>query len=539
MRSLSTVSWNACCNLYVPGFTRPWERSNMTSTYQEFLKHHISLAPLGIYQDDTGCRSKPEGARIFGRAGTDGTRYCFIPGYDEMVFAVSPLNSRDSLVHPLAENFHDFLRLLLACKNADALAQAWKWEHSQFEAYIKKTVPDRTQQEALSLLARLGIHPMENPFRYLKTLESGFDYGRLCFTDDGVLPEDHDRKKPGEWKVFFHGSFYGKLRGHYPGERAGKEIVVDKTFLWGNEEWTIPSVYTCSSGLIIDFLLKVRTDDILAFIRKWQPGPGSGTDDPDQNSWRQMEEENPLTVHFTPSVYVNGNRLSCDHSAGICWNPVCPGDITEIRPVMNHYRLNPACGRVIWRSYFPWTTKRRPDIRTLAVDLKSEKQTAGELRFHTAGAGNQILFTHPVTGQKHTLSVKTYSMYHMDGSLRPDPAKIWPDCYMVMGYTITPALAADSFTIMDCAACDKPKEIPDKTAASISIIGGADGPSCIFFRDPDHPQLQYAASALHFKPVKEVEWQMIFYQRKKADIRVEIFAQGSASRTKKTDTGNL
>ncbi len=127
----------------------------------------------------------------------------------------------------------------------------------------------------------------------------------------------------------------------------------------------------------------------------------------------------------------------------------------------------------------------------------------------------------------------------MDGSLRPDPAKIWPDCYMVMGYTITPALAADSFTIMDCAACDKPKEIPDKTAASISIIGGADGPSCIFFRDPDHPQLQYAASALHFKPVKEVEWQMIFYQRKKADIRVEIFAQGSASRTKKTDTGNL
>ena len=63
--------------------------------------------------------------------------------------------------------------------------------------------------------------------------------------------------------------------------------------------------------------------------------------------------------------------------------------------------------------------------------------------------------------------------------------------------------------------------------------------SCLAIAIAEFFALQYAASALHFKPVTEVEWQMIFYQRKKADIRVEIFAQGSASRTKKTDTGNL
>ena len=38
-----------------------------------------------------------------------------------MVFSVSPMNSALDFVHPLANDFEDFLRLLLACSDSAAL----------------------------------------------------------------------------------------------------------------------------------------------------------------------------------------------------------------------------------------------------------------------------------------------------------------------------------------------------------------------------------------------------------------------------------
>ena len=94
--------------------------------YQKFLRYGISLAPLGI---ETGGQNvlyfcTPKGASLIGYAGVDGIHFCFIRGFGEMVFAVSPMNTAPDFVHPLAKDFSDFLRLLLACGNAAAPEQA-------------------------------------------------------------------------------------------------------------------------------------------------------------------------------------------------------------------------------------------------------------------------------------------------------------------------------------------------------------------------------------------------------------------------------
>ena len=68
-----------------------------------------------------------------------------------MAFAVSPMNAAPDFVHPLAKDFADFLRLLLACGDAAALEQAWMWEKSQFEAFLQRNPPTQEQQ---ALLAR-------------------------------------------------------------------------------------------------------------------------------------------------------------------------------------------------------------------------------------------------------------------------------------------------------------------------------------------------------------------------------------------------
>ena len=49
--------------------------------------------------------------------------YCFLPEYGEMVFACDPESCADRNVYPLAKNFEDFLRLILACGTADPVEQ--------------------------------------------------------------------------------------------------------------------------------------------------------------------------------------------------------------------------------------------------------------------------------------------------------------------------------------------------------------------------------------------------------------------------------
>lgn len=98
-------------------------------TYQTFSEKGSGLGLLGIgkWADDITGFCTPRRARIIGGAGVDGIHYCFVRGFGEMVFAVSPMNPAPHYVHPLASDFSDFLRLLLACGDSAALEQAWQW----------------------------------------------------------------------------------------------------------------------------------------------------------------------------------------------------------------------------------------------------------------------------------------------------------------------------------------------------------------------------------------------------------------------------
>ena len=73
----------------------------MKKDYALFLRRGIDLKSLGIEQGREGpvyfCT--PKGASIIGWAGVDGVHYCFVRGFGEMVFAVSPMSiDRKSVV---------------------------------------------------------------------------------------------------------------------------------------------------------------------------------------------------------------------------------------------------------------------------------------------------------------------------------------------------------------------------------------------------------------------------------------------------------
>ena len=64
-----------------------------------------------------------------------GIHYCFVKGFDEMVFAVSPENLPGEYVHPITRSFTDMLSLLLACGSMDAIEQAHMWDEAAFDGY--------------------------------------------------------------------------------------------------------------------------------------------------------------------------------------------------------------------------------------------------------------------------------------------------------------------------------------------------------------------------------------------------------------------
>ena len=124
----------------------------------------------------------PVNARAIGFEGC--ILYCFIPEYGDVVFASNPESCADTNVYPLAENFSDFLRLILACGSANPIEQIVWMDQEQFERHLQEEKGRQTarQQEVLNLLGReLNLTPMETPYEYVKALQADFDGSKIRY----------------------------------------------------------------------------------------------------------------------------------------------------------------------------------------------------------------------------------------------------------------------------------------------------------------------------------------------------------------------
>ena len=149
--------------------------------YEKYKKLDIDFSQLGLEPGDTngGYFCTPIGAEVIGWAGADGIHCCFVKGFGEVVFAVNPSNLPGDYVHPLARSFEDFLRLLLAC-GLDAAEQAWMWNQGEFDGFLETDPPTPEQRATLDALRDgLKLAPMEDPYGYIKEVQSSFDYGKI------------------------------------------------------------------------------------------------------------------------------------------------------------------------------------------------------------------------------------------------------------------------------------------------------------------------------------------------------------------------
>ncbi len=496
----------------------------MDKTFEKFLRRGIDLAPVGAERrgDNTPYFCTPKGASIFGWAGMDGIHFCFIRGFGGMVFAVSPMNSAPDYVRPLAENFEDFLRLLLSCGDTAPLEQAWMFDEEQFDVFLRDNPPTEEQEKTLSEIAEaFRLVPMERPWAYIHALQAGFDYSKIKYSEDFYdLTPAPEPQKP-EWKVYFDGGFWV----HHGKDRAGTEIPLGVEFTWAGRRWVVPAAYACAKGLVVDFCMRAEPAEIRRFMEKWNLDPArDSAENRTQEQQMRMELENPLCFDFRPRLELNGKTLRVSHGYSVCFNPCVPAGFTmelEAKWAVDHYGLDESCGWVVCRNAFPWGG-RRPAIKTLRLTMEQQPVRVPGPHFTAHKVGDRFRLAHPVSGKIYDLTVEELEKQTISAKSFGSDRWFYPTNTVAMVYTLSPE-PEERVLICDCAEGDQPLEIgpqdpagPTATASAavIGFISGADGPTAVFPGGSPGEKRRAAFSSLHFEQLQgDVEWRADFLVR--------------------------
>lgn len=475
-------------------------------TDRQFLKEQIDLEPLGLIMDGPfeAYFCTPKGARIFARSGVDGIHFCFVRGFGETVFAVSPMNGRENCVHPVAKSFRDFLRLLLALHDAAAIEQAWQWNAAQLEEFEQKHPSSDEQLAALDkLVFTFHLRPMAEPWKYIHTVQSGFDYGKLRFSEE-FYDDDTPDMTDESWQVTFEGTFWG-AHG-----KPGKELKLDAAFSWAGDEWLVPAAYVCREGIVLDLCKRVPVERLFSFREKWELSP-----DNDGSDWSEAKQicasaENPLEEDFRAELIVNGEMLPCKHGCALCWDPLyAEGNGRENKRVRGHYGLDELDGWYIERISFPWKGKKKADIRSLSLHIREDPLEVPGQEFSPERAGDSITFTLPGAQQTYTLTAL---------ALHTEELPLFGETVYTteLAYDIAPEPPGGSVTLRDFAEAIRVSPQGDFSSCAFGVIGGADGPVALAMGK------DIVCSQVRQEKERRVTWTLVCREKRKEDKTVTL-----------------
>ena len=478
-------------------------------TDRQFLKAQIDLEPLGLIMDGPfeAYFCTPKGARIFARSGVDGIHFCFVRGFGETVFAVSPMNGRENCVHPVAKSFRDFLRLLLALHDAAAIEQAWQWNAAQLEEFEQKHPSSDEQLAALDkLVFTFHLRPMAEPWKYIHTVQSGFDYGKLRFSEE-FYDDDTPDMTDEPWQVTFEGTFWG-AHG-----KPGKELKLDAAFSWAGDEWLVPAAYVCREGIVLDLCKRVPVGQVFGFREKWNLSKENDGSDWDEAQRLRAIAESPFSERLGAELTVNGQTLRQERGCSLCWDPLyAEGNGRETKRVRGHYGLDELEGWYIERISFPWKGKKKADIRSLSLHIREDPLEVPGQEFSPERAGDSITFTLPGAQQTYTLTAL---------ALHTEELPLFGETVYTteLAYDIAPEPPGGSVTLRDFAEAIRVSPQGDFSGCAFGVIGGADGPVALAMgRD-------IACSQVRQEEKRRVTWTLMFRKKRKEDLQIMLLGE--------------
>lgn len=185
---------------------------------------------------------------------------------------------------------------------------------------------------------------------------------------------------------------------------------------------------------------------------------------------------------------------------------------------------------MIQRSAFPWNRKPHPQIQTIAVRLEQQPIPIPGPQFYVAKPGDSFCFLYPGDGQTYALTVQEYERHEVpQNSFSQEPGWEFPTHLIAMSYTIVPELP-DVVIVQDCAEGDrprrKPRELQEPTAENDILCAGIFGiksPLCEGTASQEaQNKIRIACSSLHFEPVEDVEWRIIFREKQFENVTIAL-----------------
>lgn len=317
-----------------------------------------------------------------------------------------------------------------------------------------------------------------------------------------------------KYKVFYQGSLYG----HFGRDHAGKELAVNKSFTWGGEEWLVPSVYFCGKGLVADMFKKVSIDSFREFIEKFGLDENSDCDGFSDEQQAEIEAENPLNSDIFASIQFGGRKSDMEFSSSDCWNPLFPDSGDAAEALLDRYGLDKSFCWLAVRMSIPWRGRKPKKSDSLTMQLRAEKIPVPGAHFKANRPGDKTEFTNPATGKTHILTVTDIKRQSL--AQFPHIGKDEPKFFTLLRVEISPEISKDALLITDCAEGDRThKGALPRNASAIGIIGGADGPTVIVTSSASG---RTACSSLYYEPEYEPDWCMVFYNKPKEDIEIEL-----------------
>lgn len=126
-------------------------------------------------KDRMGARL-PEGSRLLGYS--DQTYFCYIEGYLDTVFAVADQPEHEWSVWPVAYNFREFIRLILACGCAELSARSARLSENEYGRRMDLEWR-RPHTDLIRLGDKLSLTPIQNPYGYTRMIGQLIDCRRI------------------------------------------------------------------------------------------------------------------------------------------------------------------------------------------------------------------------------------------------------------------------------------------------------------------------------------------------------------------------
>ena len=485
-----------------------------------YLRSKLDLSQLGFIrgEKESGYFCTPVLSKVIGWAGVDGIHFCISKNFGEIVFAVSPANLPGEYVHPVARNFEDFLRLLLACYDTAAIEQCWFMDREVFEDFVSGNQPDdRTQKCLEEIRKKYKLMPMEDPFGYMHKLQDEFDYDSIVYPPEYYeIVEIPEARTAPEWKVTWDGDFFDEN----PDTVGAEPVIVNTWFQWAGIDWFVPEVYSFDKGIIMHLLGKV--DPELVLLDEFE-----GFISPEVHE--QMMAENPLNLEARQELSINGIAMRPAGGMGITWMPRHDWNL-ESKWFLEPYGLDLDSAWQIHKIKFFWPACRKMDIQKMSLTMKQHPVSISGTHFKTPDAGNCVILTHPQTEKDYILHIDEIKHETADFSRMHDQTMEYPSCYAQMTFRIEPDMSRNQFRIVDCSQSDQPRykegfQKPEyQSAVSFGIIGGASAPVLMHSSQTTSSEVatHMAMSSLYFEPARQIEWRIVFQEIPNEDLTVSL-----------------